>query len=116
MRVKTGITRRRNHKKIHQGTKGYRMSKHKLVKVSKEAMLHAGAYAFNGRRKKKGDFRSMWIQRIQAGLSTGDLSYSRFINLLAKSKIGVNRKMLSELAISEPTSFSAILEEIQKEA
>ncbi len=113
MRVKTGVTRRQNHKKIHKATKGYRMSKHKLVRVSKEAMLHAGQYAFNGRRKKKGTFRELWIQRINAGLASHNVSYSRFINLLSKAKVGINRKMLADLALNEPEIFNKVVEEVK---
>lgn len=113
MRVKTGVTRRQNHKRLHKATKGFRMSKHKLVKVSKEALLHAGQYAFNSRRKKKGAFREVWIQRINAALSEHDISYSTFINLITKEHVGINRKMLAELAINDPEVFKQVVAEVK---
>lgn len=112
MRVKTGFTRRQNHKRLHKATKGFRMSKHKLVKVAKEALIHAGQYAFNGRRKKKGAFKEIWITRINAGLKNFNISYSKFINLFTKSGIGLNKKMLSELAINEPQVFEQVVNQV----
>lgn len=112
MRVKTGVTRRQNHKRLHKATKGFRMSKHKLVKVSKEALLHAGQYAFNGRRKKKGDFREIWIMRISAALSEHNIKYSRFIQMLKKSDIALDRKMLADLALNEPKAFAEIVKTV----
>lgn len=109
MRVKTGFTRHRNHKKIHQATKGFRMTRHKLVKVSKEALVHAGQYAFNGRRKKKGNFRKQWIIKINAALSEQNISYSTFMKQLTQAQIGINRKMLAELALTEPKTFAHIM-------
>ena len=112
MRVKTGVTRRQNHKRLHKATKGFRMSKHKLVKVSKEALLHAGQYAFNGRRKKKGDFREIWIMRISAALSEYNIKYSRFIQMLKKSDVALDRKMLADLALNEPKAFAEIVKTV----
>lgn len=114
MRVKTGFTRRQNHKRLHKATKGFRMTKHKLVKVAKEALIHAGQYAFNGRRKKKGNFREIWITRINGALAPFELSYSKFINLFNKANIGINRKMLAELAINEPSTFEAIVNKVKE--
>lgn len=115
MRVKTGKTRRQKHKKVLQRTKGMRMSKGRLYKVSKEADLHAGQYAFMGRKRRKRDFRRLWIQRINAGLSNIDSApkYSRFINLLKTSNIRLNRKVLADLVVNDPDTFAHIVKSIQ---
>lgn len=115
-RVKASITRRAHHKKILKSTKGYRMTKSRLYKVAKEASLHAGNYAFAGRKDKKGDFRKLWIKRISAGLASleSKLKYSRFIKTLADKKIAINRKMLSFLAVKEPHVFESIVKSSEK--
>ncbi len=100
MRVKTGIVRHRKHKKILKQARGYWMSRHKLYKKAKEAVLHAGVYAYHGRKRRKRDFRTLWIQRINAGLTGSGLSYSRFILELKQNKIELNRKILAELALN----------------
>ena len=109
MRVKTGITRRKRHKKVLKRTKGFRMTKGRLYKVSKEADLHAGQYAFIGRKLRKRDMRRLWITRINAALTSLEVSYSKFINGLKKAKIEINRKILADLAISDPKTFEAIV-------
>lgn len=110
-RVKASITRRARHKKILTSTKGYRMTKRRLYKVAKEASLHAGEYAFAGRKDKKGQYRSLWIRRINAALKTvdGKLSYSKLIKALAEKKIEINRKMLALLAVQQPDAFKAVV-------
>lgn len=115
-RIKTGPTRRRKHKKVLQATKGYRMSYHRLIKRAKEALLHAGEYAFAGRKQKKRDFRTLWIKRINAGLSTIENapSYSKFINALDVQNIKINRKMLAHLALKEPKAFESIVAKVSK--
>ena len=112
MRVKTGITRRRRHKKILKLAKGYRMARHKHYKVAKESVLHAGEYAFAGRKLRKRDFRKLWIIRLNAALTPFNLSYNRFINLLKKAQIKLNRKVLADLALNEPKVFSEIVKSI----
>src|SRR3989344_2553498 len=109
-RVKTGVVRRTAHKKVLTANKGYRMTKRKLYKVAKEAYLHAGQYAYNSRRIKKRDFRTLWIGRITAALKLQDkaISYSKFINALAEKKINLNRKSLSTLAVKFPEVFSSV--------
>ena len=116
MRVKTGTTRKARHHQVLKRTKGMRMSKGRLYKVSKEAALHAGQYAFIGRKNRKRDFRKLWIQRISAALKTHapDLKYSRFIKLLQDKKVALNRQILAQLAITDPTAFKAILDKVQK--
>ncbi len=112
MRVKTGPTRRRRHKKVLERTKGMRMTKSRLYKVAKEADLHAGQYAFVGRKLRKRDFRRLWIQRINAGLTeyANGLKYSTFMNLLKKSNIDIDRKILADLAVKDPDTFKAVVE------
>lgn len=114
MRVKTGYTRKRRHKKVLQRTKGFRMTKGRLYRVSKEADLHAGQYAYIGRKLRKRDFRKLWIQRINAALSPFDLKYSRFINLLKKAKIELDRKILAEIALKDPEAFSQIVKKVSR--
>ena len=116
MRVKTGFTRHRRHKKVLARTKGFRMTKNRLYKVAHEADLHAGQYAYVGRRLKKRDFRKLWIMRINAGLKTyaDGLKYSSFINLLKKSHIELDRKILAELTISDPDAFKTVVDTAKK--
>lgn len=109
-RIKGGTVTKRRHKKIRKLAKGYRMTKGRLYKVSKEAVLHAGQYAYNDRRRKKRDFRRLWIQRINAGLTPFKISYSRFINLLKKAKIELNRKILADLVVNDSKAFKAIVD------
>jgi len=111
MRVKTGVSRRKRHKKVLARTKGMRMSKGTLYKVSKEADLHAGQYAYEGRKLRKRDMRKLWIQRINAGLSHIESApkYSRLINLLKIKNVELNRKMLSDLATTDPKAFAEVV-------
>lgn len=112
MRVKTGITRRKRHKKVLARTKGMRMTKGRLYKVSKEADLHAGQYAYVGRKRRKREMRRLWIQRIKAalGIYYPTISYSQFVSLLKKAKIEINRKMLADLALSDENAFRSIID------
>ena len=109
-RVKTGTVRRASHKEILSANKGYRMAKHKLYKVAKEAYLHAGQYAYIGRRLRKRDFRTLWISRLAAALKGQEnpLSYSKFIKVMSDKQVTLNRKSLSEMAIKFPEVFSAV--------
>lgn len=113
MRVKGGVKSRRKHKKLLKQVKGYRQSRSKIHKVAKEAYLHAGQYSTAGRRKRTGQMRSLWILRLNAALREKGLTYSTFINNLSKSKISLNRKMLSELAITKPEVFSKLLDKVK---
>jgi large subunit ribosomal protein L20 len=112
-RVKGGPSSRKRHKKILKMAKGYRMSRSKLFKRANEAVLRAGEHSFAGRRQRKRDFRKLWISRLNGALSEYDIKYSRFINALKKSKIELNRKMLSELAINDPNTFKEIVESVK---
>lgn len=112
-RVKGGITTRRKHKKVLQMAKGYWMSRSKQIKKAKEAVLHAGEYAFHGRKRKKRDLRSLWIIRLNAAVRQEGLSYSTFINLLKKKQVGLDRKMLAKIAAEHPEQFSAIVKQVR---
>lgn len=90
------------------------MTKGRLYKVSKEADLHAGHYAFVGRKLRKRDFRKLWIIRINAALTPYKISYSKFINGLKKAKIEINRKILADLAAFDPEVFKKIVDKAQK--
>lgn len=107
-RVKGGIVTRQRRKKILKLAKGYYGAKHLLFKTAKEQVMNSLAYAYRDRRRKKRDFRKLWITRINAAARLNDLSYSRLIDGLAKAQVEVNRKMLSEIAINDPKGFSAI--------
>lgn len=114
MRVRTGPTRRKRHKKVLKRTKGFRMTKGRLYKVSKEADLHAGQYAYHGRKIRKRDFRRLWIQRINAALKEHDLKYSHFINLAKKAKIELNRKILANIAKNDQDTFAQIIKKVKE--
>ena len=113
MRVKTGVTRRQHHKKILDLNKGYRMTKNRLFQVANEAALHAGQYAYDGRKNKKRDFRRLWITRINGALSENQISYNRFIFLLKKAKVELDRKILAIISSEDPQTFQKIVEEIK---
>ncbi|OGK31127.1 50S ribosomal protein L20 [Candidatus Roizmanbacteria bacterium RIFCSPHIGHO2_12_FULL_33_9] len=112
VRVKTGTVRKRKHNKILKKAKGYWMSRHKQYKKAHEAVLHAGQYAFAGRKLKKRDFRSLWIIRINAALRKKGLTYSKFVNLLKKQKIELDRKILAQIAFEYPTVFDEIIDKV----
>lgn len=113
MRVKTGTVRKKAHKKILKLTKGYRMTKHKLYKAAHEAALHAGQYAFAGRKRKKREFRKLWITRINGALSKTGLSYNQFANKLKKANIELDRKILAIVASEDPQTFEKIVEKVK---
>jgi len=114
MRIKRGQQKNAKHKKVLSKTKGYRMSYSKLYKRAKEAVLHAGEYSFAHRKKRKNDFRRLWITKISSALEEFDMNYSTFIKLLTKNKIELNRKMLSQLSEERPESFKEIVESLKK--
>lgn len=109
-RVKRGTISRKRHKKLLDLTKGYRGTKSKLVKVAQEAALHAGAYAYHGRKLRKRDFRALWIIRIGEAVKKEGVSYSVFINNLKKAQIQLDRKVLSEILLNDPETFKKIVE------
>ena len=109
-RLKGALSTRKRRKKILKAAKGYWGSKSKHFKMAKQAVLKSGNYAFIGRKQKKRDFRALWITRISAACKMNGINYSRFMYGLKKSGIVLNRKMLSELAVSDPAAFSALAE------
>jgi large subunit ribosomal protein L20 len=110
MRVKRGVATHAKHKKLFAANKGYRMTKRRLTRVAKEAFLHAGEYAFSGRKTRKRDFRRLWITRISETVRENGLSYSMFMNKLKAANINVDRKILANLIVENPEAFVAILE------
>jgi large subunit ribosomal protein L20 len=113
MRVKTGTTRRQRHNKLLNRAKGFRMTRSRLYKVAHEAVMHAGQYAFIGRKLRKRDMRKLWITRINAAARQNGLTYSEFMNLLKKSEIKINRKMLAHLAATDADKFKSIVESVK---
>ncbi len=109
-RVKRGVTARRRHKRILKLAKGHRGLRHKTFRQANESVLHALDYAYRDRRDRKGQFRRLWIMRINAAARLNDLTYGRLINGLTKAGVAVDRKMLADLAVREPTAFAAIVE------
>lgn len=112
-RVKSGVTTHRRHKKVLKLAKGYWMSRSKQYKKAKEATLHAGEYAFHGRKRKKRDFRRLWILRINAAVRENGLTYSRFVNQLKKKNVIIDRKILSQIAVEHPVIFQKIIEKVK---
>jgi len=107
-RVKRGVTKHRRHKKILKRAKGFRGSKSKLWRPANEAVLHALWYSFAHRRKKKGDFRRLWIARINAAARTNGMSYSRLMNGLKRAGVEINRKILADLAVRDASAFEQL--------
>ena len=112
-RVKTGVTTHRRHKKVLKLAKGYWMSRSKQFRKAKEAVLHAGEYAYHGRKRKKRDFRRLWIVRINAAVRENGLSYSQFTNQLKKKNVLIDRKILSQIATEHPSVFQKIVEKVK---
>ena len=112
-RVKRGLVSHRKHKKLLDLTRGYRGTKSKLAKVAKEAALHAGEYAFAGRKNKKRDFRRLWITRIGEAVKAEGTSYSRFMAGVTKSGIKIDRKILSDLVLNDPPTFKKIVDQVK---
>ena len=109
-RVKRGVTAKRRHKKVLDQAKGYYGNKSRSFRAANEQLMHSGQYAFRDRRAKKGEFRRLWIQRINAGCRLHDLSYSRFIAGLNAAGVEVDRKILAELAVNDPPAFGTLVE------
>ena len=113
MRVTRGVVSKRKHNKLLGLTKGFRGTKSKLTKVAHEAALHAGSYAFHGRKLRKRDFRTLWITRIGEAAKKENLSYSVFMNKMKKAKIEIDRKILSDLIVNDPETFRHIVTQIK---
>lgn len=112
-RVKKGLEKKKSHRKILSRTKGYRGAKSRLIKSAKEAFLHAGQYAFVGRKQRKRQKRRLWITKINAYLKSEGVSYNKFIFSLKESKIEIDRKILSDLAVSDPNTLKQILSKLK---
>ena len=109
-RIKGATMTRKRRKKLLKLAKGYFGAKSRLFKTAKEAVMKSGQYAYIGRKQKKRNFRSLWITRISAGCKMNGINYSTFMNGLKKAGITLNRKMLSEIAISDPAAFTSVVE------
>lgn len=113
MRVKRGVTTHAKHKKLRAQTKGMSLVRRSSVKMARQAILKALSYAYRDRRNKKRDFRALWITRINAALRQEGMSYSAFMGASKKAGIAVDRKILAELAVNQPTAFKAIVAQVK---
>ena len=112
-RVKRGVTSHAKHKKVLKAVKGQWGRRKNTIRIARQAMEKAMQYAYRDRRVKKRDFRSLWIQRINAGVRAEGLTYSKFINGLSKSGIKLDRKVLAEIAYENPEAFKTIVKKAQ---
>ena len=108
-RASSGTVTRRRHKKVLKLTKGHRATKHALYRRAHESMLKSLSYAYRHRRERKGDMRRLWISRINAAVRAQGLSYSEFMSGLNKAEVRVNRKILADMAVSDPDVFSQLV-------
>lgn len=109
-RIKGAVTTRKRHKRVLKLAKGYRGAKSKQFRTAKEAVMKSLAYAYVGRKERKRSFRQLWIARISAQAKMNGMNYSTFMNGLKKAGIEMNRKMLSEIAVSDKEAFAALVE------
>ena len=112
-RVKRGVTSHAKHKKVLKAVKGQWGRRKNTIRIARQAMEKAMQYAYRDRRNKKRDFKSLWIQRINAGVRSEGLTYSKFINWLNKSGIKIDRKILAEIAYDNPEAFKTIVKKVQ---
>ena len=112
-RTKRGVVSRAKHKKVLKSVKGQYGRRKNTIRIARQAMEKAMQYAYRDRKAKKREFRSLWIQRINAGVRADGLTYAKFINGLAKSKIKLDRKVLAELAYSNPEVFKSVVKKVQ---
>ncbi len=112
-RTKRGVVSRARHKKVLKAVKGQWGRRKNTIRIARQAMEKAMQYAYRDRRAKKREFRSLWIQRINAGVRLEGLTYSKFINGLNKSKIKMDRKVLADIAYNEPEVFKSIVKKVQ---
>ena len=113
-RVKTAIITRKKHKKVLKRAKGYYGAKHYRFRMAKQQVMKSGNYAFTGRKDKKSNFRKLWIARINAAARMNGITYSNLINGLKKANVVINRKMLAEMAVSDPEAFKKVVEIAKK--
>lgn len=111
-RVKRGLTSHKKHKKVLSLTKGHRLGRSKLIKQAKESLLHAGAYAYAGRKQRKRDMRRLWIVQLGNAVRAEGISYSKFIAQLKLKDIQLDRKMLAEIAVHHPADFKQIISQV----
>ncbi len=112
-RVKRGVTARASHKKILDAAKGYRGRRKNVFRVANEAVMKAGQYQYRDRRQRKRQFRALWIARINAASRQHGLTYSVFMNGLSRAEIGIDRKVLSDIAIFDKDAFAKIVEQVK---
>ena len=110
MRIKRAVNAVKKRRKIMRQAKGYFGAKSKLYRIAREAVMKSGNYSFAGRRRKKRDFRQLWIARINAAARTNGMNYSTLMHGLKKNGIDLNRKVLADLAVSDPAAFTALCE------
>ena len=110
-RVKRDVTGHAKHKKVLKAAKGFYGRRKNTIRIAKQAVEKANQYAYRDRKRRKRTFRALWVQRLNAAVRPFGLNYSRFIDGLAKAGVVVDRKVLSDLAIHEPTAFQAIVEQ-----
>lgn len=115
MRVKNSVATRARRKKYIKKAEGSYGTRHKSYKNARQTVIKAGVYAFRDRRTKKRDFRKLWISRINSALTNENISYSKFIHQLKDANIDINRKMLSEMAISNPEAFSELVKKVSNQ-
>ena len=113
-RVKTAVITRKKHKKILDRAKGYYGAKHYRFRMAKQAVMKSGMYAYVGRKDKKSNFTKLWIARINAAARMNGITYSKLISGLKKSNVVINRKMLAELAVTDPNAFTKVVELAKK--
>lgn len=113
MRIKRGVVSRRKHNKLFNQTKGFTGTKNRLTRDAKEAMLHAGQYAYHGRKLRKRDNRALWITRISEASKKEGISYSVLINKLKVAKIELDRKILNDLVQNDPKTFKHIVTSVK---
>ena len=112
-RVKTAISTRKKHNKILKRAKGYYGAKHYRFRMAKQAVMKSGKYAYVGRKDKKSNFRKLWIARINAAARLNGLSYSKFMNGLKKAGIELDRKVLADIALNNPSEFAKLVEKVK---
>jgi len=114
MRIKRGVNAIKKRRKVLKSAKGYWGAKSKLYRVAREQVMKSGQYAYTGRKLRKRDMRQLWIARINAGCRINGLSYSKFMHGLKVNNIELNRKVLADMAISDPASFAELCEKVAK--
>jgi large subunit ribosomal protein L20 len=110
MRIKRAVNAVKKRRKIFKLSKGYFGSKHRSYRIAREAVMKSQQYAYVGRKRRKRDFRQLWIARINAAARQNNISYSKLMNGLKKADITLNRKVLADLAVSDPAAFTALVE------